>query len=160
MRARWTLLMVAAAMMLACSPLTCGLLRGEEATPTPVPTQKPATPTPTTSTAVFEALPGTWSGTTRFGSFSFIVSSSGGEILRFNLIGQVPRRGGVYTVRYNKAWMIEGPLIDADGSFDLSDPESDPQLVFRGQFSPDGTAATGLWEMLSGSLSAEWSVQR
>ena len=131
-------------------------------TPTsgPVPTEKPAMPTtPTASTPTFKALPGMWRGTTWFGSFSFVVSSSGGEILRLNLVSQVSQGGGVYTVRHNQTWM-RGVPIDADGYFDLSDPESDLQLVFRGQFSPDGTSATGLWEMHSGSLSAEWSIQR
>ena len=52
--------------------------------------------------------------------------------------------------------------IDEDGSFDLSVPVT--QLIFRGQFSQDGTKATGLWEMVDhpfvGTVSEEWGVER
>jgi hypothetical protein len=55
----------------------------------------------------------------------------------------------------------EGMAIDEDGSFDLSVP--DAQLIFRGQFSQDGTSATGLWEMnppFMDTLSEEWGIER
>jgi DNA gyrase/topoisomerase IV subunit B len=56
----------------------------------------------------------------------------------------------------------EGMPIDEDGSFDLSVPVT--QLIFRGQFSQDGTKATGLWEMVDhpfvGTVSEEWGVER
>jgi hypothetical protein len=144
-------------LLVACSasqpiPTATPIPPAPTATSTPAPT---ATPTPTTSP--LEARVGEWSGTTEFGSFTFVVSPDGKKITSLELSYQ----GGIASGSGSLTPEGEGMPIDEDGSFDLSVP--DAQLIFRGQFSQGGTNATGLWEMdipLTGTLSEEWKIER
>jgi hypothetical protein len=100
------------------------------------------------------ARAGRWQGETAFGSFSFTVCGAGrritGYMLEYTTAGNTQALGGD----------IEVPL-DREGTFDLSAPEAG--MVFSGQFSADGTSASGVWEVAAPggeTVSEEWTVVR
>lgn len=100
------------------------------------------------------ARTGRWEGETAFGTFSFTVCASGrritGYMLEYTIGGQTQALGGDIEV-----------LLGEEGTFDLGSPEAG--VVFSGQFSADGTSASGVWEVTTPSgetVSEEWSVTR
>lgn len=100
------------------------------------------------------ARTGRWEGETAFGSFSFTVCASGrritGYMLEYTTGGNTQALGGDIDV-----------LLDKEGAFDLSEPEAG--VVFSGQFSADGTSASGVWEVTTAggeTMSEEWTIVR
>ena len=130
-------------------------------TPQPTPTPTPApTVTPTPTSSPLEVRVGEWSGTTEFGSFTFIVSPNGRKITSLELSYQ---DGSVFGSA-SLTPVGEGGQIDEEGSFKLAYVEPDALVTFRAQFSQDGTSATGLWEtdiyQTDTVISEEWEIER
>lgn len=121
-------------------------------TPTPPPSPTPTNiPTPTTSPA--ELRVGDWSGTSDIGTLSFTVLPGGKEITNLVFSYQV---GGVST----EIELTSGSIpISADGSFQFHIATFD----FQGQFSEDGTSASGTYEVeppLHDAVSGEWTAEK
>ena len=100
------------------------------------------------------ARTGRWEGETTFGSFSFTVCGSGkritGYMLQYTTGANTQALGGDVEV-----------LLSEEGAFDLSAPESG--VVFSGQFSADGSSASGVWEVTTAdgeTVSEKWTVAR
>lgn len=141
------------------SPIATSTPEPPAATPTPEPPEAiPPTAKPTPTLSPLEARVGEWSGATEFGSFSFVVSPNGKRVTVLDLSYRI----GDLSTSSSFTPEGEGMPIDEDGSFNFS--VSEPYLNFRGQFSQDGTSATGIWEMdipfTDTTVSEEWAIER
>ena len=112
--------------------------------------------TTTTSVAVVQPKPGTWTSSTDFGSFDFVVNDSSTYITKitFNFSNWMGRSGGV-GVSKDPGWAISNRTFKIETSI-MSD-----QWTIDGTFDSTGGKASGTWKaVISGqTLTGSWQGQ-